>query len=131
MYGRQVQFIIGSNNLEKKKKKLPKSYHSQRSSTGRGAMSSALQRCVNTYTVQYSTCVSSTTLHRWSCSHAMCSWYTLITKNTSRGEDKTLLIRTIKIIQTNLQAINLKLATKKTELIWFGNSPRVSLKTNI
>lgn len=116
MYGRQVQFI-GSNNLEKTTKTVSftKIFHRERCYV---LCSSEMCKYVHS------------TVHlqpiRWHCSHVMCRWYTLITKNTSRAEDKTLLIRAIKIIQTNLQAINLELATEKTELILiFRNSPRL------
>ena len=52
----------------------------------------------------------------------------LIAQDSNPEAVKTKAIQTI---QVNLQEIGLDLATEKTELLWFGNSPRKSENTSI
>ena len=55
----------------------------------------------------------------------------LIAQNNNPDTVKTLLTKALKLIQVNFQDIGLEIATEKTELLWFGNSPRKPPITSI
>lgn len=55
----------------------------------------------------------------------------LLAQDTNPERVKILFTRAVITNQANFQAISLQLATEKTELIWFGNSPRIPRITTI
>ena len=55
----------------------------------------------------------------------------LIAQNSDSDHVKTTITKAVQTIRTNLQEIGLDLATAKTELLWFGNSPRMPCSVSI
>ena len=55
----------------------------------------------------------------------------LIAQDSNPETVKTTLTKAVRTIQANLREIGLELATEKTELLWFGNSPRKPENTSI